>query len=101
MSYLEFYLTVFLTSLLTCSYYILKHRRKLGNLEQKIDTLSTMVEDLNTYVETSDTLNIVTNVKLEKLMKGRLDGIETRQELAIEDLNQKMKGFKSNFMNNY
>lgn len=102
MNYYLLYTTcILLATNLVFMHILMKHNNRLTELTAKSkeqdNTINTLVKFVNSTADKQANTNTQAEAKIEK----RLQQLERRQEVAVRDLQLRLKGFQDNLMNNY
>tara|TARA_R110000823_G_scaffold33229_19_gene93209 strand:- start:216 stop:455 length:240 start_codon:yes stop_codon:yes gene_type:complete len=79
----------------------MKHNNRLTELTAKSKEQDNTINNLVKFVNSTADKQANTNTQAEAKIENRLQQLERRQEVAVRDLQLRLKGFQDNLMNNY
>ena len=80
---------------------LMKHNNRLTELTAKSKEQDNTINTLVKFVNNTADKQANTNTQAEAKIENRLQQLERRQEVAVRDLQLRLKGFRDNLMNNY
>ena len=80
---------------------LMKHNNRLTELTAKSKEQDNIINTLVKFVNSTADKQANTNTQAEAKIEKRLQQLERRQEVAVRDLQLRLKGFQDNLMNNY